>query len=692
MIFKQLTIQNFRQFAGIQRIKFSTDKNRPVTVLHGFNGAGKTTLLNAFIWLFYGQFSPDFENSDYLENEAEFNQLETNKELTVSVKLIFEDSERSYTAERNRIISKDDTGKKITLQEDKVTLSYIDRDGEVKALRNPKDSLEQLLPKSLYPFFFFNGERIEKLASNQARKEIESGIKVLLDIEVFDRSISHLNGEVARRFRDEVTKYAGEDGKKAREERNCIDESKGDREEGIEQLKKNLQAWENEKEKIDRKLAVIPELAKWQEQRKAKEKELESEKDRLKTLRDDLAKQLSKHSYLILAPDVLSKAQDILDAAHEKRELPVPMKRQFVSELIEEGKCICGQELITGTNYHTEVTQWRDKLPSDELEGEVSITKAKLESLVQRRNDVIAEVDNIQKRRGEVLKTIRSIEEELSELSSKIGDREYFENHHNLESRRKELENLIIETNIAISQNEAEIKKLEKQLQEKDIEIKNLDKVDKKGRLAQRRLNAISNVKLALEQIRQLQYNRLNIDLSDRLGEIWNKIAIKDYTAKIDKNYHLQLTKKIDGIERPVRGTSTGEKQVLSLAFIGSLVDKACAIYNNTNSSNKHLFKGGLYPLVIDSAFGQLELSYKRDVAKWMPTLAPQLIILVSESQWKTEVEEALQLKIGSEWILQCSTLKRREKNIILHGREYRYVVLSDDGFEKTKITEVQVS
>lgn len=690
MIFKQLTIQNFRQFSGIQKIEFATDIKRPVTVIHGFNGAGKTTLLNAFIWLFYGEFSPDFENSDYLENEAMFNQIKTDQELIISVKLIFEDSERNYTAERSRVISKDSSGKKIILQDDKVNLNYICNSGEVETLNNPQDSLEQLLPKSLYPFFFFNGERIEKLASNQAEKQIESGIKVLLDIEVFDRSIAHLNGEVAKRFRDEITRCAGEDGEKARQERESIEKSKNNYEKEIEQLARNLEALKNEKDKIDLRLSSMPELAKWQAQREAKEKELEKSKDKLKNIRNNLAQQLSKHSYLILASDVLSKARKLLDAAHQKGELPVPMKRQFVSELIENGKCICGQELIAGTNYHSEVTQWRNKLPSDGLEGAVSITKAKLESLVERGNTVIIEINNIQREREENYREIRSLQEELSELSSKIGEREYVENHVNLESRRKEIETNIIDLSIKIKQKQNNVEDLEKQLQEKDIQINKLKKVDEKGRLAQRRSDAISNVKSALEQIRQLRYQQLSIDLSSRLSEIWNKIAIKDYTAKIDKNYHLQLTKKVNGIEEPVRGASTGEKQVLSLAFIGSLVDKARSVYNS-QTVNKNLFKGGLYPLVIDSAFGQLELDYKRDVAKWIPTLTPQLIILVSESQWKTEVEEELQSKIGYEWILQCSTSKSREKNIILRGRKYQYVVMSNNEFEKTEIIEVKV-
>lgn len=150
------------------------------------------------------------------------------------------------------------------------------------------------------------------------------------------------------------------------------------------------------------------------------------------------------------------------------------------------------------------------------------------------------------------------------------------------------------------------------------------------------------------------------------------------------------MTKHIGGVEEPVRGASTGEKQVLSLAFIGSLVDKARSTYDE-QADKKILFKGGLYPLVIDSAFGQLEPEYKRDVARWIPTLAPQVIVLVSESQWHKEVEEELQARIGYAWVLQCSTPKKRTKNITLRGRQYRYVQESVDEFEKTTIVEVEL-
>lgn len=692
MIFHELIVKNFRQFYGEQRIKFAPDKNRNVTVIHGFNGSGKTTLLNVFTWLFYGEFSPDFENPEYLETEAAFAQVEPGNNLVTSVKLIFDDKSRKYTAERRIVIGKDPNGKRWIQEREKLTLKYIDETGEVREPGNPQDSLEQLLPKSLYPFFFFNGERIEKLANPEAYQQIESGVKVLLDIEVFDRAITHLEGKITKDLWDEISKHSGEEGKRSREERDRIEEQKQDIEEKLDQLRRNLNALQDEKEKIDAKLSEMPELAQWQTERKAKEKELESNKQQLKENRNQLAKQLSGHGYLVLVSDVLTKAKQILEAAHQKGELPIPMKQQFVSELLEQGKCICGRELVLGEHSYNCVREWRDRVGSEELEGAVSVTKATLESLFTRRHNVLEEITAIQTKRSKIYQEIRLLEEEISELSSKIGNREYSEDHSKLEARRREIDTEVIKLSVDINNSEKESKELEAKLREKDQEIKKLDKVDEQGKLAQRRLEAVQNVKLTIENIRQLRHQQLSKDLSQRLGEVWSRIAIKDYQAKLDDRYHLCLTKNVGGVEEPVRGASTGEKQVLSLAFIGSLVDKARSTYDEKAPPNKKiLFKGGLYPLVIDSAFGQLEPEYKRDVAQWVPTLAPQVIVLVSESQWKKEVEEELQAKIGSQWILQCSTTKKRAKKISLRGREYPYVVESCNEFERTEIVEVEI-
>ena len=52
-------------------------------------------------------------------------------------------------------------------------------------------------------------------------------------------------------------------------------------------------------------------------------------------------------------------------------------------------------------------------------------------------------------------------------------------------------------------------------------------------------------------------------------------------------------------------------------------------------------------------------------------TLSPQIILLVSETQWRREVEEELQPFIGKEWILKCETPKNRSRDIELRGAKH---------------------
>ena len=43
----RITLENFRQYHGKQRLTFSKDSKRNTTVIHGVNGAGKTSLFLA---------------------------------------------------------------------------------------------------------------------------------------------------------------------------------------------------------------------------------------------------------------------------------------------------------------------------------------------------------------------------------------------------------------------------------------------------------------------------------------------------------------------------------------------------------------------------------------------------------------------------------------------------------------------
>ncbi len=690
MIFEQMTLTNFRQFSGKQTVRFASERSRNVTVLHGFNGSGKTAFLNAFTWALYNDFSPDFEASDRLENEAALAATDPGDRLKTSVELVFRDGDRKYTAERTIEVEKDENGTRRVVSPASVTLFFVDETGEQRSSRNPDETLLRLLPKRLHPFFFFNGERIERLARSDAYQQIAQGVRTLLDIELFDRAVTHMDGDLSRRLRQEIASHSGDEGEQAQKRREALDEEKTGKAAEVEQLQKNLDSLDAERDRIDDKLASMAGLAALLAQRGEAEKREVTIKTNLRDRRDELAREFSGNGYLWLAGDVLASAKEMLDRARQKGELPAPIKRQFVEDLLSNEKCICGRDLSPGSSEYTTVDDWRQHAHSDELENVVNKTSSETRTLETRMEQSFDEIDRLQEKRDSIRTELSQLEEELSELSNKIGDREHGEDPERLERRRRQIDDEKSTFRLKLQKAQDDIEKLDEEIAEVDRAIRNLERADEQGKLAQRRLDAVANVVTALSRIRQLRHDELRDDLSKQLADVWGRIAIKDYKARLDDDFRLLLTKDLGGEEVPVRGASTGEKQVLSLAFVGALGAKAQETFEKSKDG-ENVFRGGLYPLVIDSAFGSLEIEYRREVARWMPTLSPQVIIMVSESQWRREVEEELLPRIGAEWVLKLETTKNRSRTIDLRGTDYNYVVESDDGFERTTIVEVEV-
>jgi DNA sulfur modification protein DndD len=81
------------------------------------------------------------------------------------------------------------------------------------------------------------------------------------------------------------------------------------------------------------------------------------------------------------------------------------------------------------------------------------------------------------------------------------------------------------------------------------------------------------------------------------------------------------------------------------LSFISSLIAKSKE--QHLKDKKGSLFQGGLYPLVMDSPFGNLGKEYRRQVAMNIPKLADQVILLVSDSQWDDSVEKTTISKVG---------------------------------------------
>ncbi len=336
--------------------------------------------------------------------------------------------------------------------------------------------------------------------------------------------------------------------------------------------------------------------------------------------------------------------------------------------------------------------QWRDATGLAELEEAISQTHAAIPPLRERRSKYVKDVDRFMSRRSELLTERRHLREELDVIEEQCGDISYGEEAAGLADHLKSIRRDLINRQADVKFLEEKLEQNEEERSEIRRKIGQLHVHDTKGALIKRQKESVDRVADALEKITRIQKDDVRQDLDEQIGEVWRDAAIKDYRASVTDDYRLVLTKKLGGVEQPVYGASTGEKQVLALSFVASLVKKAEQYLRESEMDSPWDFPtGGQYPLVMDSPFGALEDDYRQKVAEWVPTIAQQVIIMASTTQWRDEVERGVYDRIGKRYILELHTPKEgADREIKIDGRSYPYVIAEHDPAECAIIREVK--
>ena len=192
MKLNRLTINNFYRYYGKQEIVFSSDNKKNVTVLRGENGAGKTTLLNAFYWVMYGDVMEPLTIKGMLNNRAA-EEMQNSSTETSYIKLEFEDRGTQYTILRKQKFTKQNNIIKPNIIE-KPYIEYIDKRTGNSIEITENDFFEGIIPKRLREFFFFDGERINKLAQVDGKVEIRKAILDILGLTTIDNTSKDLEG------------------------------------------------------------------------------------------------------------------------------------------------------------------------------------------------------------------------------------------------------------------------------------------------------------------------------------------------------------------------------------------------------------------------------------------------------------------------------------------------------------------
>jgi DNA sulfur modification protein DndD len=684
---KLLSIQlcNFRQFYGRTPVIEFSKGERNTTIVHGNNGAGKTTLLNAFTWVLYHKFTPAFAGAELLVNKRAITEAKVGTSVECYVEINFEHDHKRYQVKR-RCYAFRDQHDKIHSTESQLFMLVAGDDGRwIHPLEQPEDIIEKILPQSLHQYFFFDGEHIEHIFRSKDRHKIAEDTQELIGVKLLERAINHLKN-AKKTLANELKNLGDLEIKKLLKQRTNLEDSLEKLQRQEQLLVERLSKQEEEKRAIANQLLEMSgaeSLQKLKQQLELKQKELRLS---LARAHSQLKKAISSKSYPVFLEEVAQKFKNLIEQLREKGQLPSGIKKQFVQQLLARKKCICGTELTEGSEYYNQVRAWMNKAGIAEVEESAIRLETQVNQIDGQTNQFWQEVAQYQANINQGRSQLSEVENQLDDLKNKL--RKY--PNEEIQELQKGLD--IIEQNIRqliLNQGENKIQ-LENILKEIQIINKQVNKQEikaEKQALVQRRIKVTEEAIARLIEVKSRLENQFRVSLQKRVQEIFNSISFTPYIPRLSSNYELNLIENTSGIAVPV-AASTGENQILSLSFIGAIIDMV------REWSQKNTLMGpdsSQLPVVMDSPFGNLDEIYRRQVAKSIPQLANQLVVLVTKTQWRGEVATEMANYLDRHYILVYISPKPdcEEDTIELKGMTYPLVKRSSNEFEYTEIIEV---
>lgn len=650
MLIKSLKMQNFRQFKGITAVDFSCDPEQNVTIILGDNTFGKTTLLQAFNWCFYETVM--FDNSpEFLLNLEVANGMNNSDSETVSVEICVIHNEVDYVITRSQIYTCVN-GKVSGAKKAQVKVSYKQADGQTESVRatEVQKVIENILPKDLSTYFFFDTERVRSIST---RKDVADAVKGLLGLSTMDSAIKHLGTKGSKKtVLGKLYSSMDLDGdKKARHALDMIHSLEAKREslkEQIETCASQIRQYEIRKTQLDDILRDNQTTAKLQKKKEDLERRLSNERSTLENTIALFFKEFSRGSLQLYTQPLLGRANDFLAAIKidDKgiRDLTAPT----ILELLKRGRCICGAELCEGNDAYKHLMEELNYVPPESIGNTVRHYREKLNSFSRDADHIF---DSLTSRYQEIYRSkqrIQEWEDELADISAQIKGKD------------------------SMKQYETELVDVKSRLRDLNAKKERLIREDEKAKSESERYKKVYDSLIAVsdknkETMLLIKYAEEILDwlsttykekeafireaLETKVNNIFEQMYHGHRRVSIDQKYQVTLLTTIEDKEIAA-GESEGSNRVKNFAFIAGLVALAKEkLIANAGEEGFNL-SSEPYPLVMDAPFSNADETHTANISKVLPEIAEQVIMFVMQKDWRY-AEPVMATRVGKEYQLK---------------------------------------
>lgn len=614
MLIDYIVLKNIGPFYGEQTIKTNLCKEkakqktnlRNTTVIHAQNYVGKTSILRSIIWCLYDDILPDDHGQEVIlmNRTAEEEGL---NEYEVKIYLFDEKKGIDYLIQRKKdirypssecLLFKIESGNSVPQDKDKFP-----------------ELIEKHLPKDLSKFFFLKGEFTSYMASR--KKDISKSVKNLLGINLIQTAIEDLvnilkleieankrnkiNFNRSSKLSDEITELEIETERIT----NLIDEKESEVNE-INNQATNLLVEVEQIERNKRLKADYDIALKRKEKKIIKKSILEKEKKEL----------LYKDFFSVFSTKIIDKADTVIIQNYPIKDRHSHVTTKLLTQLLEEKMCICGRSLLENSNEYNEIKDLLNYVNDGDVTEDILKIQRAIGEYKKGGEDLKNKYITRLKEQNELNDTIETSEKEIKRLLNEIDKEKSYTHNYKEEYERlnKKKDRYIKE----IYSHRQDLSDLQINLAKKRKEKTSIPADENTVSEHEKRTALIKKIKIHLinekKQTEKTAINKIRTKMQEiidsSLTQHHNVIINDDFTYSIDNEY-----------------LSGGHKRILDFAFIASILS-----YNqedNTLLQTSNI----MLPLVVDSAFGEIDEEYRKSLAKFLPGLVPQIIFLLSGTQ-----------------------------------------------------------
>ena len=625
MYLTKVTLKNYGVYRDKTEFDLTTTPDKPVILIGGTNGAGKTTLFESILVGFFGASFLDKKTT-----KKEYDKFLANKihrflgttasadstSIVIDFKYFHNGDVDDYTVDRTWRNEDGRIVEELKIKKDGKRLDSVEES-------QWQSFIEELIPRGIAKLFFFDGEKIVKMAEDENEDiEIKSSFDSLLGLDIVEQLHSDLRVHIMRNMKDDAKSIQMQHDKHLEERDAILDdisryEAKlGSKNSEIRTLGSDIDGLEAQVSKIGGGFASK------REELKAKRAFLEM---KIVSLEADLKASIAGPMPLcLISKQVKSlKSQILKDEQILKRDIEASILNKKQSEL---------SALLNSKTFWNGIgadSQGKEKLINN-ISALFSVDEKIKESSMFNLSplesaNILSVIDSL---KSNHIDTLHKTSQEYSSVSDDLQKIDIAlvnaPNDDELGPLISKLNSLHEEQGILKN----EIEHLEQQITTKNsylkminVKLRNIlaDKYKDKNAGTQAEL-ATKVQKVLDEYIEKLKVKKLELLETYLLEEIQRLMHKENLITKVmvdKKTFEIKLYDK-DGNESPKDLLSKGEKQMYATAVLLALA----------KTSGKPL------PFMIDTPLARLDVGHRDNlIEKFFPYASHQVVIFSTDSE-----------------------------------------------------------